>query len=119
MNNVKKIGVRLSLVMNDTGKGLSSAQVPQDTPAPTLQASSAFERWRRKAMLVTGLGVTEGERLENLKHDQIMHCERKKDWLMNYSACFVWRKLLILSLRVKLLRSYRCVHDEAFKAIWL
>jgi len=74
--------------MNDTGKDLSSAQVPQDTLAPTPQAGSAFERWRRKAMLVTGLGVTEGERLENLKHDQIMHCERKKDYLMNYSACF-------------------------------
>jgi inner membrane protease ATP23 len=74
--------------MNDTGKDLSSAQVPQDTPVPTPQAGSAFERWRRKAMLVTGLGVTEGERLENLKHDQIMHCERKKDYLMNYSACF-------------------------------
>jgi inner membrane protease ATP23 len=74
--------------MNDAGKDLPSIQVPQGTPPPTPQAGNAFERWRRKAMLVTGLGVTEDERLENLKYDQIMHCEQKKDYLMNYSACF-------------------------------
>jgi len=86
VNDQQKLWQRF--VMNDAGKGPSSPQVPQDTPAPTPQASSAFERWRRKAMLITGLGVTEDERLENLKHDQIMHCERKKDYLMNYSASF-------------------------------
>jgi inner membrane protease ATP23 len=76
---------RQSLVMNNSGKDLSSAQVPQDTPAPTPQPSSAFERWRRKAMLVTGLGVSEDERLADLQESHIRDCERKKEYLMNYS----------------------------------
>ncbi|KAF8174944.1 peptidase M76 family-domain-containing protein, partial [Pholiota molesta] len=58
---------RQSLVMNNSGKDLSSAQVPQDTPAPTPQPSSAFERWRRKAMLVTGLGPVVVFMLKHLK----------------------------------------------------
>lgn len=37
-------------------------------------------------MLVTGLGVTEDERMEDLRASQIAACEKKKEYLMNYSA---------------------------------
>lgn len=59
-----------------------SSSPPQPPPAaPT----SAFERWRRKAALVTGLGVTEEERLADLRAFQTRSCEKKKAYLMNYS----------------------------------
>ncbi|KAF8902194.1 peptidase M76 family-domain-containing protein [Gymnopilus junonius] len=72
--------------MNDSPKDLSS---PQDTSAPAPQPS-AFERWRQKAMLVTGLGVTDDERLADLRQHQIRECERKKEYLMNYSPIVVF-----------------------------
>ena len=50
-------------------------------PEPT----SAFERWRRKAALVTGLGVTEEERMADLRAFQTRSCEKTKSYLMNYS----------------------------------
>lgn len=68
--------------MNNSPETLSSAQ---DTPTPAPQPG-AFERWRRKAMLVSGLGVTDEERLEDLRQHQIRECEKKKEYLMNYSA---------------------------------
>lgn len=73
-------------MMNDSGKDLSSAQGTQDAPVPAPQPASAFERWRRKAMLVTGLGVSEDERLADLKASHIYHCEQKKAYLMEYSV---------------------------------
>ena len=59
-------------------------------PSTPPQNSSAFERWRRQAMLVTGLGVTEDERLEALRAHQTRHCEKQKEYFMNYSEswCF-------------------------------
>ena len=36
-------------------------------------------------MLVTGIGVSEEERLEDLRGYQIRHCEKTKEYLMNYS----------------------------------
>lgn len=37
-------------------------------------------------MLVTGLGVTEEERLADLRAHQVGWCEKDKEYLMNYSA---------------------------------
>ncbi|KAF9562286.1 hypothetical protein CPC08DRAFT_663292 [Agrocybe pediades] len=86
--------------MNDTsGKDLSSSiSLPSASsgsgPASTSQSSeppiSAFERWRRKAMLVTGLGVSEEERLADLQMHHVRDCERKKEYLMNYSPVVVF-----------------------------
>ncbi|KAF9522899.1 peptidase M76 family-domain-containing protein [Crepidotus variabilis] len=56
---------------------ISSANEPETT--------SAFEKWRRKAMLVTGLGVSEDERLANLQASHMEHCEKRKEDLMNTS----------------------------------
>ncbi|KAJ3517405.1 hypothetical protein NLJ89_g526 [Agrocybe chaxingu] len=72
--------------MNDS----SSPQVPQDSPLSTPQPGSAFERWRRNAMLVTGLGMSDSERLENKQISQIEACEKKKEYLMNYSPVIVF-----------------------------
>ncbi|PPQ69662.1 hypothetical protein CVT26_001531 [Gymnopilus dilepis] len=72
--------------MNNSPEVSSTAQ---DTPSSAPQPS-AFERWRRKAMLVTGLGVTDDERLEDLRQHHIRDCERKKEYLMNYSPVVVF-----------------------------
>ena len=37
-------------------------------------------------MLVTGLGVTEDERLEDVQRSHQRYCEKQKDWLMQYST---------------------------------
>ncbi|KXN84977.1 Mitochondrial inner membrane protease ATP23 [Leucoagaricus sp. SymC.cos] len=72
---------------------MSDSTTPQATSSPpsdSSQPSSAFERWRRKLMLVTGLGVTEEERLADLRVHQTRHCERTKEYLMNYSPAVVF-----------------------------
>ncbi|TFK42206.1 peptidase M76 family-domain-containing protein [Crucibulum laeve] len=78
--------------MNDSGKdnnapSQSSSSAP---PPPAQEPVSAFERWRRKAMLVTGLGVSEEERLADLKAHQTRHCEKRKAYLMQYSPAVVF-----------------------------
>jgi len=55
------------------------------SPQPPPERTSAFERWRRKAALVTGLGVTEEERIADLRAFQTRGCEKTKTYLMNYS----------------------------------
>lgn len=37
-------------------------------------------------MLVTGLGVSEEERLADLQESQVRHCEKQKEYMMEYSA---------------------------------
>ncbi|KNZ72946.1 Mitochondrial inner membrane protease ATP23 [Termitomyces sp. J132] len=74
--------------MNDSEKSSSSSSLtPPSTPQPP---QSAFERWRRKAALVTGIGVTEEERLADLAIHQTRHCEKTKTYLMNYSPIVVF-----------------------------
>lgn len=69
-------------MMNDS----TTPQASSSSPSPdSSKPSSAFERWRRKAMLVTGIGVTEEERLADLRIHQTRHCEKTKEYLMNYS----------------------------------
>src|SRR6266545_8125128 len=64
-----------------------SSHIPHGgSDLPLKSEPSAFERWRRKAMLVTGLGITEQERLEYLQHSHLEDCERRKEHLMNSST---------------------------------
>ncbi|KAF8890100.1 peptidase M76 family-domain-containing protein [Infundibulicybe gibba] len=72
--------------MNDPQKGNST----HDTPPTSQETATAFERWRRKAALVTGLGVTEEERLADLRAYQTHSCEKTKEYLMNYSPAVVF-----------------------------
>ncbi|KAJ6620830.1 peptidase M76 family-domain-containing protein [Mycena sp. CBHHK59/15] len=51
---------------------------------------SAFERWRRSAMLVTGLGVTDDERLDYLVEQTRLSCEEKKLKFMQQSPIVVF-----------------------------
>jgi hypothetical protein len=45
-----------------------------------------FSKWSRKFSVVTGLGITEGERLRELETHQNNACNRWKKELMNYSG---------------------------------
>lgn len=50
---------------------------------------SAFEKWRRNAMLLTGLGgVTDDERIDYLQERQRTWCEEKKTYLTQFSASY-------------------------------
>ncbi|KAH9486143.1 Mitochondrial inner membrane protease ATP23 [Psilocybe cubensis] len=69
---------------------MDDSRKDQDSSASTPQPTSAFERWRRKAMLVTGLGVTEEERLEDIRMHHVRQCESKKEYLINYSPIVVF-----------------------------
>ncbi|KAF8208727.1 peptidase M76 family-domain-containing protein [Mycena galopus ATCC 62051] len=57
---------------------------------PEKNPPSAFERWRRTAMLVTGLGVTEDERLDYLVEQSRLSCEEKKLRFMQRSPGVVF-----------------------------
>jgi len=58
-----------------------------DAHPPPPPENSAFERWRRKVALMTGLGGTEAERLRDVEEFQSRTCEKWKVQLMNYSSC--------------------------------
>ncbi|KAJ7163320.1 peptidase M76 family-domain-containing protein [Mycena filopes] len=60
------------------------------TPPPTPPKLSSFERWRRNAMLATGLGVSEDERLEYLLEQGRLSCEQKKLQFMERSPAVVF-----------------------------
>lgn len=73
------------------GKFCTLSQMPNDTSSshePPPEPTSAFERWRRKAALVTGLGVTEEERMADLRALQTGRCEKTKTYLMNNSKLY-------------------------------
>lgn len=79
---------------NSRCKVMSESTTTPSPPSDPLQPLRAFERWRRKVMLVTGIGVTEEERLADLRMHQTRHCEKTKEYLMNYSQsqiCAVFR----------------------------
>ncbi|TFK21278.1 hypothetical protein FA15DRAFT_84624 [Coprinopsis marcescibilis] len=63
----------------------SSSKLPQDP-----SNLSAFEKWRRKAMLVTGLGVTDEERMQDLQESRLHWCEKDKQYLMHSSPSVVF-----------------------------
>lgn len=63
-------------------------------------------------MLITGIGVTEEERLADLRMYQTRHCEKTKEYLMNYSRSFV-HVLLKVSAFDLLIRPRRRVYAEA------
>ncbi|THV01886.1 hypothetical protein K435DRAFT_376205 [Dendrothele bispora CBS 962.96] len=76
---------------NDSSASPSSSS---SSPAPSNSDSgstpSAFERWRRKVMLVTGLGVTHEERMQDLQQLQIRRCEQTKKELMDTSPLVIF-----------------------------
>ncbi|KIL71259.1 hypothetical protein M378DRAFT_64992 [Amanita muscaria Koide BX008] len=67
------------------------SNLPQNsTPSESPDQSGTFARWRRKFALITGLGVTEEERLEDLRRYQTRNCEKTKEYLLNYSPAVVF-----------------------------
>jgi len=48
--------------------------------------ASVFNKWSRKFSVVTGIGITEEERLRELETHQHNVCNRWKKELMNYSG---------------------------------
>ncbi|KAL0061924.1 Mitochondrial inner membrane protease atp23 [Marasmius tenuissimus] len=70
---------------------------PQSSSSPSASTSSgqptqasAFEQWRRRAMLITGLGVTEEERMKDLQQINLKRCEKMKQDLMDSSPIVVF-----------------------------
>ena len=53
---------------------------------PTPEDTSIFNKWSRKFSVVTGLGITEEERMRELETHQYGVCNRWKKELMNYSG---------------------------------
>jgi len=88
------------------------SDTPQDPPSgESPEQDGAFARWRKKLTIITGLGVTEEERMHHFRH-----CEEKKEYLMNYSQS---DPLLahINGPNVFVSRSGCCVHAEASEAV--
>jgi len=71
--------------MDESSKDASSP------PPPTIASETrAFERWRRKVGIITGLGVTERERRLDMEEYHGQTCEKWKETLMNYSPSVVF-----------------------------
>jgi mitochondrial inner membrane protease ATP23 len=70
----------------DSSKDLDASS-PSATPfpPPITSETRAFERWRRKVGMITGLGVTEQERRLDTEDYHGQTCEKWKETLMNYS----------------------------------
>jgi len=60
------------------------------SPSPTPEDASIFNKWSRKFSVVTGIGITEEERLRELETHQHNMCNRWKRELMNYSPAVVF-----------------------------
>lgn len=69
----------------------SGACSPPDMESNSSSSSSnsAFDRFLRKAQLVTGLGVTDDERAKDLEQLNIRRCEKMKKDLMETSKFFL------------------------------
>ena len=95
--------------MSDT-----SPESPPSAEPP--EQNGAFARWRRKCALVTGFGVTEEERRQDLMTSHLGHCEKNKKYLLEYSQFY---RLLahIKGPNVVVCRSGCCVHAEAPEAV--
>ncbi|KAF9218127.1 hypothetical protein BS17DRAFT_345946 [Gyrodon lividus] len=50
--------------------------------------SRAFQRWLKKAALLTGFGATPEERQRNHEEQKRLRCEKWKTEMMNYSPFF-------------------------------
>ncbi|KAJ6557282.1 peptidase M76 family-domain-containing protein [Mycena vulgaris] len=61
-----------------------------DSSSKPPEKLSAFERWRRNAMLATGLGVTDDERLDYLVESTRRACEEKKLRFMERSSAVIF-----------------------------
>lgn len=85
--NIYPENVATKLAMNDSSSSpspSSSAQASSEEP-PRI---TAFERWRRNAMLATGLGGTDEERAEYRMGVHTKNCEKMKEELMTSSLSF-------------------------------
>ncbi|KAF8551099.1 hypothetical protein OG21DRAFT_1598597 [Imleria badia] len=52
--------------------------------------STAFQRWLKKAAVLTGIGITPEERQRGFEDEQHVRCEKWKTELMNYSPSVVF-----------------------------
>src|SRR4051794_16704437 len=56
----------------------SSPSAPDTTPRPAASETSAFERWRRQAAEIAGIGLTEDESCQRFERAQHERCEKWK-----------------------------------------
>ena len=78
-------------------EGSSSSSTPAGPASP-----DAFQRWLKKAAMLTGIGIAPEERQRALADQQHIRCEKWKTELMNYSpSCLLFpRAALILRIGV-------------------
>lgn len=86
------MGVHLGFVpaTSDDLRMPDSADTTTPQAGPSSADQSTFERWRLTFGVITGLGVTAGERTAELERHQWRTCERWKRYLMNYSPAVVF-----------------------------
>ena len=65
---------------------MSSTSGATGSQPSTPEDTSIFNKWSRKFSVVTGIGITEEERLRELETHQNSVCNRWKKELMNYSG---------------------------------
>ena len=87
----------------------------------TPENTNIFSKWSRKFSAVTGIGITEGERLQELEAHQYNVCNRWKKELMNYSgfACLPPPSFVQHSLNTHYSRSGRGFHVETTRTVRL
>ncbi|KAF5371737.1 hypothetical protein D9758_003356 [Tetrapyrgos nigripes] len=68
----------------------SSSSPSQGSSNSDDSSNSAFERWRRRVMFVTGIGVTEEERRADLQQVKNRRCENMKKDLMDNSPLVIF-----------------------------
>ena len=71
--------------------------------------SAAFQRWLKKAAVLTGVGITPEERQRAFEDQQHVRCEKWKTELMNYSPSF------LLFPRAEVLIVFAC--ESAFTSL--
>lgn len=58
------------------------------SPSADSGNSTAFQRWLKKAAILTGVGITPEERQRGFEDEQHVRCEKWKAEMMNYSLSF-------------------------------
>ncbi|KAK7462951.1 Mitochondrial inner membrane protease atp23 [Stygiomarasmius scandens] len=88
--------------MSDSSTSSSSSGSNGSDPNSSSSTPSAFERWRKKVMFVTGIGVTHEERMQDLQQLQNRRCEQMKKELMDTSplVTFLLRHLRLSGCQV-------------------
>ncbi|KII93094.1 hypothetical protein PLICRDRAFT_49171 [Plicaturopsis crispa FD-325 SS-3] len=85
--------------MSESLNPSNGPSLPQQSPSET----RAFDRWRKKIGVITGMGLTEEERSSEMQRMHHQTCEERKTFLMNNSpnVIFMLKHLKLSGCDVK------------------